>query len=149
MKLLQNEEIVSNSDDSSIILTTTRIYKKEKAWGHSYSIYVFLEDISSTEITYKSNIFLLILTVISILAFAVFAGMEFQELRELKQSPVLLIPISIFLLLWWLTKKHIISLTTHSGKSLTFIVTKISKERIEDFVHKLQTAKAKRLKEII
>lgn len=67
MKLLKNEELEISSNGDKIVLTNQRIMMKDKVWGKSYNIYIFLEKISSIETQYKSNILFVILGVLSIL----------------------------------------------------------------------------------
>ncbi len=55
MKLLPNEEKLITSNEDRIILTNFRITKRDEIWGKSYRISIFLEDISSIEVHFKSN----------------------------------------------------------------------------------------------
>ena len=61
MKLLQNEEKLITSEEDRMILTNYRITKRDEIWGKSYKISIFLEDISSIEVHFKSNIVFLII----------------------------------------------------------------------------------------
>ena len=67
MKLLPNEEKLITSNEDKIVLTNHRIQMTDSFWGQSFTISIFLEDISSIEIKYKSNILLLILGAICVL----------------------------------------------------------------------------------
>ena len=64
MTLLPNEAKIITSDDEKIILTNHRIQMTDSVWGQSFFICIFLEDISSITIKYKSNIIFIILTAV-------------------------------------------------------------------------------------
>lgn len=61
MKLLPNENKLLTLNEDKIILTNLRIQMTDSVWGQSFSISIFLEDISSIESKYKSNIVQLII----------------------------------------------------------------------------------------
>src|ERR1035437_6886714 len=67
MTLFANEEQLVTSNGNKVILTSHRIQMTDSDWGSSYSIVIFLEDISSIETRYKSNIIFLILGCLGIL----------------------------------------------------------------------------------
>jgi hypothetical protein len=67
MQLLPNEEILVSSNQDKVILTNQRIHLSDSEWGKSYQITIFLEDISSIEMLYKSNPLLLVLAAVCFL----------------------------------------------------------------------------------
>ena len=54
----------------------------------------------------------------------------------------------MFIALWWFSRKHLVSISSNGGKSLNFIVEKMTDDNIEDFVIKVQEAKLKRVNEL-
>src|SRR5258708_181652 len=60
MTLLSNEVVLVRSNDNKIVLTNLRIRLTSRKFGRNYQVTIFLEDISSIENVYKSNIYYLI-----------------------------------------------------------------------------------------
>ena len=139
MKLLPNEEKLITSNEDKIVLTNHRIQMTDSFWGQSFTISIFLEDISSIEIKYKSNILLLILGAICVLGgfYMGFKGM-----------PLGLVLGGIFFAVWWFTRKHIISISSDGGSSLNFMVQGMGDEKINDFVHNVSVAKQTRVNQL-
>jgi len=139
MKLLQNEEGLIASNAGKINLTTHRIFMKDEIWGNSYSISIFLEDISSVEIKFKSNPIIMILGVLACLA-GFFAG---------KQAIIGGIVVGCILIaIWWFTRKHVIIVSSNGGSNLSFIVEGMSEDKINDFTDSIQEAKLKRVNQL-
>lgn len=134
MKLLPNEEKLLTSNGEKIVLTNYRIQMDDSILGQSYSISIFLENISSIEIKYKNNILFLILGALS--AIGGFAG----------GSPELgLIVGGIFIAIWWFTRKHVVSISSDGGSSLDFQVSGMKMEQIYDFRYNVELAKQERI----
>ena len=136
MKLLKNEEILISSNENKVVLTDHRISMFDEVWGKSYKISMFLEDISSFETHYKSNIFFLIigvlLSIVGLLTFAKggLGGIVFG---------------GIFIALWLFSRKHLVTISSKGGKPLNFIVEQMTDDQIEEFVSQVQEAKLKRV----
>lgn len=143
MKLLPNEEKLITSNSEKIILTNHRIQMTESVWGQSFTISIFLENISSFEIKYKNNILFFILGLICLGGGIFMAGQEVSE--GLIGGLVL---GSIFFALWRGTRKHIISISSDGGASLNFIVQGMSDDAIADFIHKVSVAKQTRVNQL-
>jgi hypothetical protein len=144
MKLLPNEEKIVTSNGDKIILTDHRIQMTDRLWGQSYTISIFLEDISSIEIKYRSRILLLVLGVASVLAGFFLAGQH--RMNDEMISGLIL--GAIFFVIWWFTRKHIISISSNGGAKLHFIVQGMSDEKVNDFVYKLSVAKQTRVNQL-
>jgi hypothetical protein len=144
MTLLPNEHEVLTSNENKIVLTNKRVHMTDKEWGRSYSITIFLEDISTTQTLYKSNILWLILAVLSLLLFAYtfIASDRYYDMTPVKVSFVVGL---IFLALYWFSRRHIISIHSDGGKPLEFLVNKMSDQQIEHFFDKVQSAKEERM----
>ena len=141
MKLLPNEEKVLTSNDDKIILTNYRIQMMDKEWGQAFNISIFLEDISSIEVKYKSHIYLLIIGIICVLA-GFYMGGQHSGSNSLIGGLVL---GGIFIAIWWFTRSHVISIGSDGGSSLNFLVTGMSEDAINDFTDKLSLAKYNRV----
>jgi len=146
MKLLKNEEILSSTNADNVILTNYRVYQSAKEWGKSFRLSIFLEDISSIETRYHSDIYLIIIgAIIALLGFTQYGN---------DHGGVNLIPLiglvigGIFLAIWWASRKNIIKISSNGGSSLSFQVENMSDEAIEDFTLKVLNAKLKRKEQI-
>lgn len=143
MKLLPNEEKLITSNEDRIILTNFRITKRDEIWGKSYRISIFLEDISSIEVHFKSNIILLSIGILLILAGGVIGDLGGAESSA---GPLLL--GGIFIAVWWFSRKHIVTVSSDGGSSLNILVKGMSDAKIEDFITSIQEVKLKRMNEL-
>ena len=143
MKLLPNEEKLITSNADKIVLTDHRIQMTDSVWGKTFTISIFLEDISSIETKYKSKILFIILGAICVLGGVYIAG-EYSA----DEGIALLILGVIFFAVWWFTRKHIVSISSDGGSSLNFMVHGTGKEKIQDFVHSVSVAKQKRVNQL-
>ena len=137
MKNLEKEVSIISSNEDKVVLTNQRIMMKEKVWGKSYKIFIFLEDISSIETRYKSNVLLLILAVI-----AAIGGFVIGENTVILGG---LIVGALFVVLWWFSRKNFVQISSDGGSSLKLSVVRMSDEAVEDFVTEVQEAKLKRI----
>ena len=143
MKLLQNEETILTSNDKSVVLTNQRIYRNSTSLGQAYVISIFLEDISSIELKYTSNIIFLILAIICSIA-CLFGGLR-GESQLFMASLVFGIAL---ILLWWLSRKHVIAVAPDGGSTLKFSVSGMSDSAMEDFLYNLSSAKLARVNQL-
>jgi len=141
MKLLTNEKILVSSNADKIVLTDHRIQMTDKSLGQAFTISIFLENISSIEIKYKSNIALLILAGLAIIGGGILAQQQGPNNLFISGAIVGIVLIA----LWWFTRKHIISITPNGGSSLDFIVQGMREEQINEFVHNVSQAKLNRM----
>jgi len=145
MHFLSDEDLIVSSNENKVILTNLRIHLSDREWGRSYSNTLFLEDISSIEVRYRSNIIFLGLGILGLLAWL---GVATNESVSTQQSMLYLGVALVLLVLYWLSRKHVISISPNGGKSINFEVSNMDSLQIEDFVGKVQEAKLSRLKEI-
>lgn len=142
MKIIPNEDIIQSSNDNKVVLTTQRVYMTDTVWGNSYNISIFLEDISSIESKYTSRVILIALAMLVLILGYVASD---------RGSGVLvgsLIIAAAFVLAWFMSKKHVISISSDGGASLNFIVTGMSAENINDFIYNVSLAKAAKVKNL-
>lgn len=141
MILLPGEEKLVTSNGEKIILTNHRIYMADSDWYSSFSIVIFLEDISSIQTKYVGNIVFLILGCLA-LSSGIYGSFQNYPHGSFNFG---YIGGAILFLLWWLSRRNLISISSHAGSSLNFQVEQLSKEQIENFIFKIQSAKAKRI----
>ncbi len=142
MELLTNEQKIMSSDDNSVVLTNYRVYMREKRTGRSSMISVFLEKISSIETQYKGETFMLVLAAIVLIG-----GLILSAQMNGSPLPAFIIG-ALFVLFWWLTRKHTIVIASDGGGSLKFDVKRMKTDAIERFLTKVQDAKLSRMNEL-
>lgn len=139
MKLLPNEEQLLILNDKKIILTNYRIQKTDSGWGQSFSINIFLEDISSIEIKYKNDILFLILGPLIALGGFYFGGIA--AIGGLFLG-------AIFIAIWWATRKSVILISSNGGSPISFTTQGMGKDKTKDFVHAILIAKHTRVNQL-
>ncbi|MCX6306490.1 MAG: hypothetical protein NT040_16120 [Bacteroidetes bacterium] len=144
MKLLPNEENVLTSNEDKIILTNYRVQMTDSLWGQSFNISIFLEDISSIEVKYRSYPFLILLGVLFVLSGSYLGG---QHGGSGAMTGGIVLGL-LFFAAWWFTRKRVISISSDGGSSLNFIVTEMSDDTVADFIYKLSLAKNNRVNQL-
>lgn len=142
MNLLANEEQILISDENKVVLTTHRIQQTTKEWGSFYSLAFFLEDISSVELRAQNIPVLLILGGLAVIA-GLYVGVQCGSRN---QDAFIFIVIGLALFgAWLLTKQRQIKITSSSGKSMGIDARRLTQQKSEEFIDKLQQAKSTRV----
>ena len=151
MKLFTNEEKLISSNEDKIILTNYRLLISEKEWGGTYEKSIFLEHICAIEINFISNkIFLFLAVLFVVLSLSAFSVSSFYNTVD-SAGPQFIIPLIVailFFVIWWFSRKHIISTKSNGNVSIDFSVKGMKKESIDNFVNKVSEAKILRIKAI-
>ena len=113
-----------------------------KKLGKSYSNSIFLEDISSVEVHYKSKIWLLIIGIIIVFAGFIF-GTNIHNGEQIIMIGILV--GGIFIANWWFSRKHTLTISPNGGRCLDVVFKVGSDENVESFATNLQEAKLKRV----
>lgn len=122
MQGIENEKVVLESDNNQLRLTTHRLRYHETEKSNSDFTSIMLDKISSIELTYyKSNIWLLIIGIITI---PIIVGI-------------------ILIIIFLMSKKHVVSVTPDGGKPIIFETKGLKREFIEDFIDKVETTSMK------
>ena len=133
MILLENEVKLDALTD--VQLTNWRILQEYSSVGGSYKNSIFLEKISSVEVHYKSKPLYLILGVI-VFIYGIWAFHEEDGLS------VLCLFISASLVVaYFLTRKHVVSITPDGGSRINIVVKGADESHIERFITNIQEAK--------
>jgi len=146
MALLENE-VKLDLFTESVLLTNYRIMQEN---GNSHKIFIFLEKISSIEMCCKSQLkFLLLGIFFMVLGLALSVGLMinpgWRAEAELAILGTTVFFGIIFFVIFFLTKGSVITILPDCGKNLDIkIDRKISGERIEEFLTKIQNAKLAR-----
>ncbi len=75
-------------------------------------------------------------------------GQSMNSYSNNGQGAMFFIIATVLFLLYWFTRRHVISITPDGGKAINFVVSSMSTEQIEDFVNKVQLAKVHRISQI-
>lgn len=121
MESLENETLITESNNRQILLTTHRLRYHQSISKNSNFTSIMLDKISSIELTYHSNIWLLI---IGILTLPFLIGI-------------------ILIILFFTTKKHIVRITPDGGTSIVFETKGMKRDFLEDFINKVEDASIK------
>ena len=117
MTSIENEKLLLESDNKQIRLTTHRLRYYESPKKSSNFNSIMLDRISSIELNYyKSSIWLLI---IGILTIPILIGI-------------------ILIILFFTSKRHIVTITPDGGKSIIFETKGMKREFLEDFIDKVE-----------
>lgn len=111
MILLPGEQILI-SQGSSFTLTNLRSIKRYESWGNQFQSHFFLKDACSVEYLYASKTIFLVLAIV----FLVSALLLSIATRGGVLGLALLGPAIIFIVLWVLSQKKAIRITSTSGK---------------------------------
>lgn len=141
MNLFPEEEYLVRSNNERLVLTTHRIQLTSKDWGASYRNILFLEDISSIEIRYTSLVIALFIGI-----FLIVGGLMWTGQSSISPLNGVTICGAFAILVYWLSRRHVVSISPNGGRSLNFEIGSMSEEEVNDFLDKVQLAKAARRK---
>ncbi len=134
MKYFEKEEPVLASENNRIVLTSRRIRQAENKTDFTS---IMLEKISSIEVRYQSWILILLAGIICIVA-------GFILLRNGSVEAMACFGVGgICILVYIVTRKHIVSISSDGGAKIVFATRGMSKERVIEFVDKVEEAKNK------
>jgi len=144
MKLLPTEEKILVSNEDKLILTDHRIYMKDSILGQSFQITIFLEDISSLEVKYRSRILYLIFFILGIIS-----GITVGIMQEGIELTAGLIGLGILsLILWWYSRTHLIVISSDGGSPMIFRLKGMKDQTINEFIYEVSLAKQKRIRNL-
>jgi uncharacterized membrane protein YfcA len=79
---------------------------------------------------------------------AAFLGFYLYEFDNDKAAERFSLIAMIFFALYWITRKHIVSITSHGGKSLQFETAGLPEQEIQKFLKNVQEAKLQRIDQL-
>lgn len=139
--LFEGEEIISQSNDKQVTLTSHRVYLNSSQFGQAHIASIMLEKISSVEIHYSSWILFLILGGLTAIA-GVLSGANNQGDMMVAGLGV----AGIFILLYFLTRKHVVTIASDGGAKINFKTKGMKQETIIAFINQVDKAKNNRYK---
>jgi hypothetical protein len=142
LTLFPDEQIVTQSSNGIVTLTTHRICYEYKELGRSYNQNVMLEHVTSCENFYSSQIWVLILGIIC------FIGGIILGAQNKGQALIIGVLLAlIFVVLYFLTKQNYIIISSPSTK-MKIKVTSMKRDKVLDFINKVELTKNKRINEL-
>jgi hypothetical protein len=142
MELLPDEEVLVSSNEDRVILTNQRIHQSVKDCGRANQITIFLENISSVEMLYKSNPLLLVLAGFFFLAGLIASSAGYENYGSLWFGGFIL--SIIFLVFWFYSKNRLVTIASNGGSKMNFQVNGMKTSDVVEFVNKVIRAKARR-----
>ncbi len=137
--LLENEAIISQSKSARFVLTNYRVRHKIKSAGNESLCSIFLEKISAIETQYKSYPILLVLGVL----FGCIGAYFLME-RGMELGQIGFVVGGLLILIYLLSRKHIILITSDGGAKISFQTRGMRKEAIASFINDVELAKNER-----
>lgn len=127
-----------------MILTNYRVQKVEREWGQSFSITIFLENISSIETKFKSDFWLLILAPFLVLGGFYAGGFVVADIATIAGFILGLLAIAF----WWATRKRQLLISSNGGSPLNCELQVMSIDKINDLVQAVSLAKHTRVNKL-
>ena len=127
MNLFQGEELLSESYNKNVTLTTIRVRQVEKSWGSSHVKSIILEHVTSCERKYSSYYILLILGI---------AGVSGGIGSE--QSGLVLLGLLCFIV-YFFTVRNVIRISSPSAK-IDINSRRMKKQVALDFINRVEKA---------
>lgn len=139
ISLFPDEQLLTESTNGGVVLTTHRICYECKEIGRSYNQSIMLEHITSCENIYDSKLSLLTLAGVTIvIALLAISGGSIDTF-------VICSIISIVaLIIYYLTRINLIIISSPSTK-MRIVVTRMKRDRVLEFINKVEQAKHKRI----
>lgn len=136
LTLFPDEQLVSQSSDQSVTLTTHRICYESREWGKSYNQNVMLEHITSCENYFRNQYMLLVIAALCIV------------ITILSNDATIKAPAVVAALLlaffYWRSRSNMIIVSSPSTK-IRINVTGMSRTKVLDFINKIEQTKHKRI----
>ena len=133
-ELFENEELITESEDGQILLTTKRI----RHFSGSVNLTsIMLEKVSSTEVNYSHYPVLLLLGFLCLLYSVT------QQGEEQRWAIIALVTGAILIITYFLTRKHVVIISSDGGAKIVFRTSGMSSGNVMAFVNKVEEAKNK------
>jgi membrane protein insertase Oxa1/YidC/SpoIIIJ len=153
MTLLNNEKILSASDNQEVVLTNFRINKEVKSFFSSSYQTIFLEHISTIEKGNKRVSNFIKWAFYS--AFTAFVFLVLQNIVIIENEIILefglfisFLSFILNLIFFFLSKRRFILIESNGGSAIEINVRGMQDKNIEDFMTKILEAKSQRFNEL-
>jgi hypothetical protein len=146
-QLMQNENILTESDNGQITLTTHRLRYDNSVFSKAKIVSIMLENISSIEVDYKSWFLMLILAIIGGAMGVAMSVMGANEQASDLQTAgfIILVFAVIFLLIYLFSRRHVVSVASKGGAKIVFFTKRIGRGSVIEFIDKIEKAQNERV----
>jgi hypothetical protein len=143
--LLEGEDLISQSPNSVVILTTHRIRYNAATSSQAHLVSMMLEKVSSCEVRYHSQPALIVIgTVLALLGSVGFAGNG-----DTQMMGALAVTLGIVLILVYIsTRRHIVSIASDGGARIGFETKGMKREAVVSFINGIEKAKVERIERL-
>jgi len=149
MELLPDEHVILESDDKTFVLTNYKVEYYSKHFGGSRSVFIFLENVISVQITTKQYFYLLSVGLLFIgYATVLNVGIDIGK-SSLESYVGFLIGVT-FLALWFITRKKVILISSDAKSSkIELPIKNIDNFILQSVVKRILAAKLERMEKLI
>lgn len=133
---MTEEKEIMSSDNGLIKLTNRKIRYTSESFGKANIVSIMLNEISAIEVYYKSYLPALLLGILFILL-GLILGVQNQGDALL----ALLILGVIFIIYYLMTRRHVVSIISNSGRAISFQSSGMRRETLLKFIDKVEKAK--------
>lgn len=141
MKLLNNEAIITTSDDNALTLTTHRVRADFSSGSEARFTSIMLEHVSSVQLSTRSYPVLIGIAIILILV-GVAVGSD--RSNNSSASAILIIAGVIAGIAYFIYRQHTCIIASDGGSRIEFSTSGMKRESLINFLDKIEEAKAKR-----
>ncbi|MCC9167218.1 hypothetical protein [Pontibacter harenae] len=138
-QLIENEQIITQSSEGVVTLTTHRIRYATSGWGHAHITSIMLDSISSIQSHFKS---IPLFIVLGVAAFIVGLFAEFNN--ESGGAIAGLAVGAVFTLLYFASRKHVVTVSSKGGAAISFLAKGMDQYEITKFIDQVEEAKNSR-----
>ncbi|MBS1510275.1 MAG: hypothetical protein JST86_05500 [Bacteroidetes bacterium] len=139
LQLFPDEQLLTQSTDGGVTLTTHRIACEYREWGRSYNQSIMLEHITSCENAYNSYVSLLILGGVCLVGGLIAAANNGTNAFGIAS----LLALTLFLV-YWLTRSNVVIIASPSTR-MRIKVDRMKRERVLEFINRVEQAKHRRI----
>lgn len=139
LTLFPDEQILIQSSEGSVTLTTHRICYQYKDWVQSYNQSIMLENITSCENYYNSQVWMLIAA-----GLCVVGGLTAAASNDMSLLSAALVIALALALLYWVTSRNFIIISSPSTQ-MVIKVTGMKKDQVLKFINNVEQARHKRI----
>lgn len=137
--LLDNESIITRTDDDIVVLTTCRIRYRE---GKSYMVSLMLDAVTAIEVRYHNWPIILVLSFACLIAGVYALGDGSDDF-----SLAMFVATAALIAAYFATRRHILRISSPSA-FIQFKVKGMGADKVNAFVNKLEEARSEFLKTI-
>lgn len=134
--LFEGEEIITQSDENTIVLTNIRIRYSDIEYSRASIVSIMLEKVSSIEAYFSSNLYLLMFGVLGTL----FGVITMYNHTNNEYSVLALIVGLILIAAYFSSRKYLIVISPDGGSQIRFHAKGMKKETVFDFINKVERA---------